>query len=141
MGILQFSKAKMSLSDVFDGVERGRPCLVQRRKSPRIAFIRADELDELLRLHYPFHSEVSRGDDGTVSVWLHELDVYGRGTSLDAAIDDLLNEVEIYLDDWETSLKYAPNHSRRRWWVHRLQLADGRSELRTTIFDPPGAIT
>ncbi len=133
MEVLQFSKAKTSLSDVFDDVERGDARVVERRKSPRVAFLRVDEIDELLGRHYPFSTEVSRADDSTVTVWLNELAVYGRGATLADATEDLLDEVEAYVEEWEESLRHAPNHQQRRWWVHRLQLAGDRDELRRVI--------
>lgn len=133
MEVLQFSQAKASLSDVFDDVERGGARVVERRKSPRVAFLRADEIEELLSQHYAFSADVSRADDGTVTIWLNELAVYGRGATLAAAVDDLLDEVEDYVEEWEASLRHAPNHQQRRWWVHRLQLAGDRDELRRVI--------
>ena len=60
MAVLQFSKAKASLSDVFDDVERGDARVVERRKSPRVAFLRVDEVDELLGRHYQHGSSVRR---------------------------------------------------------------------------------
>ena len=139
--VLQFSKAKASLSDVFDDVERGDARVVERRKSPRVAFLRVDEIDELLRRHYPFSTQVSRADDRTVTVWLNELAVYGRGATLADAAEDLLDEVEAYVEEWEESLRHAPNHRQRRWWVHRLQLAGDRDELRRVILDEGTATT
>lgn len=138
MKVLQFSQAKTSLSDVFDDVARSGARVVERRKTPRVAFLRSDEINELLAQHYPFTSEVSRADDGTVSIWIEELAVFGRGATLADAVEDLLDEIEEYVDDWEASLHQAPNHAQRRWWVHRAQLAGDREALRNIVFPPSG---
>lgn len=137
MRILKFSAAKADLSNVFDAVERAGVRVVARRKSPRLALLRHDEVGELLAEHYPFTTQVSEADDGTVSVWLDQLALYGRGESYDEALDNLLDEIEAYLEDWEARLHRVRNHQERRWWVHRLQLASDRDELRASVVPAP----
>jgi hypothetical protein len=133
-----FTQAKSGLSGLFDELEHGRGArVVERRKSPAVALVGRDELLELLREWAPFSTKMSRAEDGTVSVWLNELDIYGRGASIAEAVDDLLDEVEDYVEDWEATLHDAPNHKGRAWWVRRVQLAQDRNELRQMLFPAP----
>ena len=59
-----------------------------------------------------------------------------QGHSLAEAVEDLLDEVEVYHGKWEQDLHRAPNHAERRWWVHRAQPAQDRHELREVVFSP-----
>ena len=73
--------------------------------------------------------------DGTLAVWLPELEIYGTGKDLEQALDDLIEEVELYLSDWKThELGSSPNHAARAGWVRRLQACDGdRSAVRSLL--------
>ncbi|MEX2549233.1 MAG: hypothetical protein WD638_03320 [Nitriliruptoraceae bacterium] len=133
-----FTQAKSGLSGLFDELERGHGArVVERRKSPAIALTGRNELLELLSEKAPFSTKMSRAEDGTVSVWLNELDIYGRGASIAEAVQDLLDEVDDYVEDWEAILHDAPNHQSRAWWVRRVQLARDPDELRQMLFPAP----
>ena len=80
---------------------------------------------------------MSRADDGTVSVWLNDPDIHGRGASTAEAVDDLLDEVEDDVEDREATLHDALNHTGRAWWVRRVQRAKDRNELRQMLFPAP----
>jgi len=136
---LQFTQAKARLSDVYDAVELQRGArVIERHKSAPLALLRCDDLAELLAKDFAFTTQMSRASDATVSVWLHELDIYGRGPTIAAAVEDLLDEVDDYVEEWEQDLHRAPNHADRAWWIRRVQLAAGRDELREMIFPAPG---
>jgi hypothetical protein len=135
---LQFTQAKARLSDVYDEVEQRLGVrVIARQKSHPVAIVRRDELARLLEERFPFSTRMSRASDGTVSVWLNEFDIFGRGKEIADAVDDLLDEVEQYVDEWEETLHHAPNHARRAWWVRRVQLAEDRDDLRNIIFPIP----
>lgn len=137
--VVQFSEAKKRLSDVYDRVGRTGIQVISRRRDQPVVLTTHRELSELLAEHFPFTTRTSRGGDGTVSIWLDEFAVYGRGGTIAEAVDDLLDEVEAYLDEWEERLHATPNHREVAWWVHRAQLARDRDELRDVVFDaPPG---
>lgn len=138
---VQFTWAKAHLSAVYDEVDDGHGVRVMRRhKSRPLALVGADDLAALLAVTHPFTSTLSCGDDGQVAVWLDEFAIYGRGDDVDAALDDLLDEVDTYLAEWEEHLRHAPDHAQRAWWVRRLQLAadrDARRALLTPSKDAP----
>lgn len=134
----KFSDARREFSSVYDRVSReGAIVVVQRRGSPAVAMVPLDQLRAALAALYPFASEVLFEDDGSVSVWLPELAVYGRGGDLDDAIDDLIDEVEDYVEEWYDSLRHAPNHVARIGWVRRIELAEDRDELRRMLLESP----
>lgn len=134
----KFSDARREFSSVYDRVSRdGAIVVVERRGSPAVAMVPLDQLRADLAALYRFASEVLFEDDGSVSIWLPELAVYGRGDDLDDAIDDLLDEVEDYVEDWHDHLRHAPNHAARIGWVRRIELAEDRDELRRMLFASP----
>ena len=131
---VQFTWAKAHLSAVYDEVDDGHGVrVVRRHKSRPLALVGADDLAALLAVTHPFTSTLSRGDDGQVAVWLEEFAIYGRGDDVDAALDDLLDEVDTYLAEWEEHLRHAPDHAQRAWWVRRIQLAADRDARRALL--------
>ncbi len=121
--------------EVLDRSERGGLPLLQRRNTQPLALIAVAELAEAFK-PFEFHPEViTQQEDGTIAVWLPELEVYGNGSDLDSALDDLVTEVLLYLEDWESEgLASAPNHSPKLGWVRRLQTCAGRrSAIRDLI--------
>ncbi len=136
----QFSDARREFSSVYNRVSRdGAVVVVQRRGSPAVAVVPLDRLRADLATLYPFASEVLFEEDGSVSVWLPEFAVYGRGGDLDDAVDDLVDEVEDYVEDWYGRLRHAPNHAGRIGWVRRIELAEDRTELRDMLLEPPAS--
>lgn len=132
-----FSEAKARLSDVFDDVQRSRPRVVARKRGAPVVLVRQDELTKLLAQHAPFTTRMSRAEDGTVSIWLEQFQVYGSGATIPEAVEDLLDEVEQYVEEWADTLQHSPNHAPRRWWVYRVELARDRDELRDALFPAP----
>ena len=135
---LPFTQAKAQLSRVVDDVVRNHTVrVVERHKSTPVVLLELDALADLLAKDFPFSTRMTRSRDGVVSIWLDQFDVYGRGDDIPAALEDLLDEVEDYVEEWEEQLHRAPNHADRQWWVRRIQLADGRDEVRSMLFGVP----
>jgi|GEM_PF-927584 len=135
---LQFTQTKSRLSEVFDDVLGHRAArVIERQKSAPLVLLEAEPLAGLLAEHFPFTTRMTRASDGTVSIWLDQFDVYGRGPDIPAALEDLIEEVTEYVGEWEQDLHRAPDHARRQWWVRRIQLADGPDQVRAMIFPVP----
>lgn len=45
---------------------------------------------------FPVELIDERADGHEVTIWLHEFEIYGGGPDIEAALDDLLEEIEIY---------------------------------------------
>lgn len=138
---LQFTQAKAHLSGVFDDVVRHHTVrVVERQKSAPLVLLELDALADLLAKDFPFTTRMTRSEDGVISIWLDQFDVYGRGEDIPAALEELLDEVEDYVEEWEEELHRAPNHADRQWWVRRIQMADDRDEVRSMLFPVPGDV-
>lgn len=132
---IPISEFRSHTKEVLDRSDRGGLPILKRRGSQPIALIPVDELARSLR-QFEFHPEViTDQEDGSLAVWLPELEIYGSGKDLETALDDLVNEVELYISDWEThELGSSPNHTGKLGWVRRLQTCTGdRSALRTLL--------
>ena len=135
---LGFTDAKSRLSSVFDDVVQSHTVrVVERQKSAALVLLELDALAELLAKDFLFTTHMTRSETGEVSIWLDQFDVYGRGKDIAAALEDLLDEVEDYVEEWEEELHRAPNHADRQWWVRRIQMAADRDEVRSTLFPVP----
>ncbi len=138
---LQFTQAKAELSGVFDDIVKKHTVrVVERRKSASLVFLELDALADLLAKEFPFTTRMTRSEAGVVSIWLDQFDVYGRGDDIPAALEDLLDEIGDYVEEWEEELHRAPNHADRQWWVRRIQMADGRDEVRSMLFPVPEGV-
>jgi len=117
-----------------------QPLLIQRGAHDRGLLIGEDEALVLLG-DRSFNPEVIRGD-GSISIWLPELGIYGEGSNYSEAKEDLLNEVRYYLDEYlANAADYlrAPNRKGHLPYVIKARLADLRDRLAETIFPGPPA--
>lgn len=104
------------------------------RRGREFALADADQLLRRLDQLYRFGTEVIYEPHGGVALWVPELALFGRGSSYDEARTDLLDEVNVYVDEWEQDLRHAPNHRSKEGWVRRLQLlADDESRARALL--------
>lgn len=135
---ISVSEFRSGTKEVLDRSDRGALPIVQRRGSRPLALIPLEELAETLA-RFEFKPEVfTDAEDGSTAVWLPELEIYGQGSDLEAAIEDLVLEVELYLEVWETEdLTSAPNHAHRLGWVRRLQTCAGDRVLVRELLDSP----
>lgn len=133
----QFSEARSRLSDLVDRASRGEAVAIVRRGSEPVVLSGGVDFERLLASQFPFRTEVMFGD-ASVSLWLPELDLYGHGHDLDAAVGDLAMQAVEYVTDWEDGLRHAPNHAHRWGWVQRVRLTNGDlSTLAALLLEEP----
>jgi hypothetical protein len=131
-----FAVARRMLAALLDRVLSGNVAVIERRGARPVVLVDAQAHDKLLAQAFPFNPEVYFEDEGTVSIWLPELGVFGEGDNLDEAMDELVASVLDYVEAWqESGLNRAPNHEARSGWVHRIQLADRPDAIRQLLFD------
>lgn len=130
---IKFSEARRDMSRVVDQVEAGSVAVIERRGF-RVLLTSFDEARQLLAGAYDFHPVVYAGDDGSVYIWLPELEVHGHGSTLADAEEDLITTALEFAEDWYDLLQQAPNQSAKRGWVLRLTLADDHAEVRRLLF-------
>lgn len=133
------TEARKRWADVFSqAVEAGWPVPIERGGDERGLLIGFEEM-KLLLDPYTFSSEVFFESDA-VSIWLPELEVYGRGPTFEAAQADLVDEVNAYVEEFLADARLylrAPNRSAHFPWVIRAYVANAAGELAAVLFAPP----
>ena len=127
------SEARRRWADLLDGAQRGQWQWISASRNRDVLVTSKAEFSALLARACPFAPEVLKESDGSLAIWLSELDVFGQGDTIEEAAKDLLDSVREYVEDWD-DLKDAPNHRDRVWYVRRLQLADDDEQLCRTLF-------
>ena len=79
----------------------------------------------------------------SVSIWLPELAIWGRGVTFAAARAELLDEIDqlLALVDTDSRLRSAPNVVERLPWIYRLMLAENDDEREAMLFAAPVGAT
>lgn len=119
---LPFSVARKKFSSLYDKVEQGATAVVRRRGSKPVALVDAQELEGLLALQFPFLVQVRVGTD-TVAMWCERLPVHVQADDFEAATKALAAELIEYAEEWESELRFAPNHKDAWGFVRRIELA------------------
>ncbi|MGH2369255.1 MAG: hypothetical protein ACRDI2_13750 [Chloroflexota bacterium] len=128
-----------NLSPLFDeAVRRERPVMIVRGRRERGLLLSRDALLRLLQ-PYTFHVDVLPEDDGSFTLWLHELDLAGNGPGLKDARAALLQAIRSYLQYYADEIdlfRHLPDKARQEPYVLRLSLAKDDSELIAMLFGP-----
>ena len=131
--------ARRRWADVFSQAVEGRwPVPIERGGDERGLLIGFDEVQLLLR-PYAFTSEVFFEQDA-VSIWLPELELYGRGATFDEAQADLVDEVLAYVEEFLADAPLylrSPNRAAHFPWVLRAYVANAAGELTSALFATP----
>lgn len=133
-----FSQARDTLADLFDAAVTHAPTRIARRRSGEAVLIGREDLLELTE-PFAFRPAVYF-DQAGVSVWLPELEVWGRGADFDAAREDLVDEIRQYVEEYlaDERLRTAPNHRPHTPWVVKSLLLDDE-ELDRALFAEPAS--
>ena len=121
---LDFSRAKSALSDVMTRVvHEHRPSVVSRhRGKERMLLVGTDDLDRYLGA-FRFELEVVTSA-GEVTAAIPKLGVLGFGSTIDAAVEDLLVELRSYTRDYfeRASFYAATDRADHAPWLLRFAL-------------------
>lgn len=118
----RFSDARKDFSSLYDRVEKGSIAVVQRRGSKPVAVVDAEEQARLLAIHFPFAVQVRVGKE-SVAMWVENLPVHAQADDFDSATRALAAELVEYAEEWESELRFAPNHKGFWGFVRRIELA------------------
>jgi len=125
--------------DVFSrAVQDGSPVAIERGGDERGLLIGLDEVGLLLD-RYPFTTEAFF-EEGAVSLWSPELELYGRGPSFAAAQADLVDEVRVYVKEYLGEARLylrSPNRASHFPWILRAYVADAIGQLERVLIEAP----
>lgn len=117
-----YTEARAHLKDLLDAAERGQVATV-RRDSATTAVVDAERLRHFLASIVPSRAQVV-AEAGGWSVFIPGLPVAADGASFDEAIDEMVDALREYAEDWQERLLNAPNHRNNWGLVHLISFSD-----------------
>jgi hypothetical protein len=136
MDAVVYSEARNGFADIFDAAIAHAPTRIARRRSGEAILIGQEDLLALTE-PFTFHPAVYF-EPQAVSIWLPELELWGRGVDYESARDDLVDEVRQYLAEYlaDERLRAAPNHRPHVPWVVRAMLLDDSQLADALVAEP-----
>lgn len=125
-----YSEARVHLKDLLDAAERGRVAIV-RRDAATAALLHAGRLQRLLAGALPSRAAVV-AEGGGWSVFIPGLPVAADGPTFDEAIEEMVQALREYAEDWQDHLLDAPNH-RDNWGIVQLICLSDDNQLRAWL--------
>ncbi|HWI00736.1 MAG TPA: hypothetical protein VNT27_10425 [Propionibacteriaceae bacterium] len=116
------SSARAHLKELLNAAESGRPATLTR-EGRRTAIVDADRLREILAVSRPSGALMAH-EAGGWSIVLPGLPIAADGATVDEAIDEMVEAMREYADDWTERLLTAPNHARNWDLVQFIDLSD-----------------
>jgi predicted RNase H-like HicB family nuclease len=120
------SDARDNFKALLDAAERGYPATI-RRDDQTAVVVSADRLRYFLA-KLTSHAEVV-SEAGSWWVYVPGLPVSADGASFDEAIDEMIDALREYAEDWQDHLSTAPNHS-SSWGLVQLVSLSTDDQLR-----------
>lgn len=117
-----YTEARNNLKNLLDAAENGQVATV-RRESATTAVLDAARLRYFLASVVPSRAQVVQEGDGW-SVFIPGLPVAADGATFDAAVDEMVEALREYAQDWQDRLLRAPNHRENWGLVQLISLSD-----------------
>jgi Antitoxin of toxin-antitoxin, RelE / RelB, TA system len=115
-------EARAHLKELLNAAESGRPATLNR-EGRRTAVVDADRLRDILAVSRP-SGAVMAHEAGGWSIVLPGLPIAADGATVDQALDEMVEAMREYADDWTERLLTAPNHARNWDLVQFIELSD-----------------
>ena len=120
-------EAREHFKDILDAADDGRPATVTR-DARRVAAVDADRLVHFLTRVRPSRAEAVAENDSW-SLFIPGLPVAADGATLDEAVEEMIDALRDYAEDWADRLRLAPNHA-DNWGVVQIVALASHDELR-----------
>ena len=125
-----YTDARNNLKSLLDAAENGQVATV-RRESATTAVLDAARLRYFLASVVPSRAQVIQ-EAGGWSVFIPGLPVAADGATFDEALDEMVEALREYAQDWQDRLLHAPNH-RENWGLVQLISLSDDDQLREWI--------
>jgi hypothetical protein len=127
-----YTAARTHFRDLLDMAHTGRVTTVERERE-RFAVIGGDVLRAQLATLRPSRAVVA-AEGGGWAAFLPGLPLSGEGDDLDGALEDLIEALREYAQDWNERLLNAPNH-RGNWAIVTLVELSDDAQLREWLLN------
>jgi prevent-host-death family protein len=129
MTILHFDKvsdARNNFKDLLDAAGQGKPATVSR-EGQTVAVVDASRLRYFLARLVP-HTKVVF-EEGSWWAFIPGVPISADGATLDEAVDNMIDALREYAEDWQERLSTAPNHE-NNWGLVQLVSLSTVAQLR-----------
>ncbi|MDQ3643314.1 MAG: prevent-host-death protein [Actinomycetota bacterium] len=129
-----YTAARSNLRSLLDAAHAGQVTTLARDRE-RYAVVDAGILRDGLTRLLPSRAVVT-AEGGGWSAVMPGLPVAGDGDTFDVAVDDLIDALRDYAEDWNERLLHAPNH-RGNWVLVQLVELSTDDQLRSWLLGAP----
>jgi hypothetical protein len=131
------SQARYAFADLHESAMRHTPTRIVRRRGGAAVLVSEEDFETMLR-GFRFHPEVFF-EGSSVSIWLPELKIWGRGSQFEDAQTDLLDEIDqlTALLDGDSLMRAAPEIVERLPWIFRLAKTKEDAQRLELLFEEP----
>ena len=133
---LNLTDARKEFSSLYDRVFNSfKPTIIKRKKSEEVLVLRVDQ-QKMLLVNYSLKPEIITEDDGSITLALDNLEIYSNSTSLENAINELIEDLKVYASDYlQRSQLFlnAPNRKSHFPYILRVLLCDSDKEIRDLL--------
>ncbi|WP_327414894.1 prevent-host-death protein [Streptomyces sp. NBC_01233] len=119
-----YTEARTHLKELLDAAGEGRVATV-RRAAGCAAVVDVERLRRYLSSVCPSKAEVVAEADGW-AIFIPGLPVAADASSFDGAVNEMVDALREYADDWQERLRLAPNHQDNWGLVQLIALSDDR---------------
>ena len=119
-----YTEARTHLKDLLDAAGEGRVATVLR-DNRHAAVVDVERLRHYLSAVSPSKAQVV-AEAGGWSVFLPGLPVAADGSTFDEAMDDMVDALREYAEDWQDRLRTSSNHQENWGLVQLIELSDDR---------------
>ncbi|MFI1186553.1 prevent-host-death protein [Streptomyces californicus] len=117
-----YTEARTHFKDLLDAAGEGRVATV-RRDSGRAAVVDVDRLRHYLSLVCAAKAQAV-AESGGWSIFIPGIPVAADGATFDEAINEMVDALREYAEDWQDRLRTAPNHQDHWGLVQLIALSD-----------------
>ncbi|MHB9010420.1 MAG: exoribonuclease R [Carboxydocellales bacterium] len=133
---MNITDARKDISSWYNTVyNSSKPMIIKRNQREEVLVLRTD-LQKMLLANYSLIPEFLREDDGSTTLALDQLEIYVNGETTEDAINEFIEELKIYANDFiERSQLFlnAPNRRSHFPYILRVLLCDTNEEIRSLL--------
>lgn len=117
-----YTSARTNFRAVLDAASAGFVTTLDR-DNDRFVVVPAEQLREQLAALCPSNAQVVQ-EGGGWAVIIPGLPVHGDGATFHEVLDDAMEALREYAEDWNDRLRLTPNHAQHRGVVELVELSD-----------------
>ncbi|GAA2604212.1 hypothetical protein GCM10010399_38940 [Dactylosporangium fulvum] len=129
-----YTEARAHFKDLLDAADRGRVATV-RRDNRSTAVVDVERLRYFMATVCPSNAQVVAEGDGW-SAFIPGLPVAADGATFDEAINEMIDALREYAEDWQERLLDAPNHA-NNWGLVQFVGLSTDEQLRVWLVGRP----